>query len=155
MPCGKILKEMRPHGVLREEIATLIQENGAYVIVSSQSSTTDRALKSRTDAMRKAVVNEKNHQNLLLEFLDRGRIATWVRAHPSLILWVRHKIDCQLEGWRPYEDWAHPSGGIEEEYLLDDGLRLFDGINPIGHGMSARDGLLKLRSALSAPGISV
>jgi hypothetical protein len=155
MPREKILKEMQPHGVLRKEIATLIQENGAYVIVSSQGSTTDTALKSRTDAMREAVANEDNHQNLLVEFLDRGRIATWVRAHSSLILWVRNKISRQLKGWRPYENWARAPGGIEEEYLLDDGLRLFDGIKPIDDGMSAKDGLLKLRSALSTLGISV
>lgn len=50
--------------------------------------------------MREAIANEKNHQNLHLEFLDRGRIATWVRSHPSLILWVRNKIGRQLRGWR-------------------------------------------------------
>src|SRR5437879_10034668 len=57
MPRSEILKEMRPHGVLREAIKTLIQEKGAYVIVSSQGSTTDTALKSRIDAMREAVAN--------------------------------------------------------------------------------------------------
>jgi hypothetical protein len=45
--------------------------------------------------------------------------------------------------------------GIEEEYLLDDGIRLHDGTNPRDKGMSAKDGLQKLRSALSTPGTSV
>lgn len=102
-PAG-IRKEMRPKDVLREEIKTLIQENGAYIIVSSQGSTTASALKSRTDAMKKAVENEVNHQNLHVEFFDRGRVATWVRGHSSLILWVRNKIGRQLKGWRPYEN---------------------------------------------------
>ena len=155
MPRNKILREMQPNGALREEIKSLIQEGGAYVIVSSSGSTTDTALRRRTDAMREAIANEKNHQNLHLEFLDRGRIATWVRSHPSLILWVRNKIGRQLRGWRPYENWANAPGGIEEEYLVDDGLRLHDGTEPTDGGMSAKDGLLKLRSALSAPGASV
>ena len=155
MPRAEILKEMRPNGVLRKEIKTLIQENGAYVIVSSKSSTTDTALKNRTDAMKEAVANEKNHENLHLEFWDRGRVATWVRAHYSLILWVRNKIGRQLKGWRPYENWANAPGGIEEEYILDDGLRLYDGTKPPDDGMSAKDGMLKLRSALSTPGTSV
>ncbi len=155
MPRAEILKEMQPNGILREEIKALIQESGAYIIVSSSGSTTNTALKNRTDAMKEAVANEDNHQNLHLDFLDRGRVATWLRTHPSLILWVRNKIGRQLNGWRPYENWANAPGGIEEEYLLDDGLRLHDGTKPKDKGMSAKDGLQKLRSALSTPGTSV
>ncbi len=155
MTRAKILKEMKPNGILREEIKALIQERGAYIIVSSSGSTTDPASRNRTNAMREAVSKENNHQNLHLEFLDRGRVATWVRSHPSLILWVRNKIGRQLRGWRPYENWANSPGGIEEEYLADDGLRLHNGTHPIDHGMSAKDGLLKLGSLLSAPGASI
>jgi hypothetical protein len=155
MPRTEILEEMQPNGILREEIKALIQEKGAYIIVSSSGSTTDTALRNRTDAMKDAVANENNHQNLHLEFLDRGRVATWLRTHPSLILWVRNKIGRQLNGWRPYENWANAPGGIEEEYLLDDRIRLLDGTNPKDKGMSAKDGLQKLRAALSTPGASV
>src|SRR5262245_18021173 len=69
MPKGKILEEMRPNGgVLREEIKALIQDNGAYIIVSSSGSTTESALKNRIEAMREAVADEANHQNLHLDF---------------------------------------------------------------------------------------
>lgn len=155
MPRAEILKEMQPNGILREEIKALIQESGAYIIVSSNGSTTDTALRNRTDAMKEAVANENNHQNLHLDFLDRGRVATWLRTHPSLILWVRNRIGRQLNGWRPYENWANAPEGIEEEYLLDGGLRLHDGTKPKNKGMSVEDGLQNLRSALSTPGISV
>jgi hypothetical protein len=93
MPKSEILKEMRPNRVLREEIRDLIQVNGAYIIISSSGSTTATALKSRVGAMTEAVADEANHKNLHLEFFDRGRLATWVRSHPSLILWVRNKIE--------------------------------------------------------------
>jgi hypothetical protein len=75
---------MRPKDVLREEIKGLIRVKGAYVIVSSSGSTTAPALKARVDAMKEAVAAEADHENLHLEFLDRGRVATWVRSHPSL-----------------------------------------------------------------------
>ncbi|MBN4082006.1 hypothetical protein JYT10_00700, partial [Beggiatoa alba] len=155
MPRAEIIKEMRPKGVLREAIKELIQHNGAYIIVSSTGSTTETALKNRIKAMKEAVVNEDNHENLHLDFLDRGRVATWVRSHSSMILWVRNKIGKPLKGWRPYENWASAPGGVEEEYLLDDGLRLHDGAVPTEQGFSVEDGLLKLRSALSTPGTSV
>jgi len=155
MPRAEILKEMRPGSVLREEIKALIQENGAYIIVSSNGSTTDSALRNRVKAMQEAVKDEKDHQNLHLDFLDRGRVATWVRNHPSLILWVRNKIGRPLEGWQAYDNWANAPGGIEEEYLLDDGLRLHDGTMPSDNGLPAESGLLRIRSILLSPGKSV
>ncbi len=155
MPRAEILKEMQPNGVLRQEIKTLIQKSGAYIIVSSSGSTTDTALRNRIDAMKEAIINENDHQHLFLDFLDRGRVATWVRSHPSLMLWVRNKIGRQLNGWHPYENWANTPGGLEEEYLLDEGLRLHDGTRFKDKGMSVEDGLKKLRSILSLPGTSV
>ena len=155
MPRAEIINEMRPKGLLRESIKALIQENGAYIIVSSAGFTTEKSLNNRINAMKEAVANEVDYQNLHLEFLDRGRVATWVRSHPSMILWVRNKIGKPLEGWQPYENWASAPGGVEEEYLLDDGLRLHDGAEAEEHGLSVEDGLLKLRSALATPGTSV
>ena len=155
MPREKILKEMQPDGALREEIKALIRDGGAYIIVSSSDSTTRAALANRINAMKEAVANENNRQFLHLDFLDRGRVATWVRMHPSMILWVRNKIGRSLKGWRSYENWANAPGGIEEEYLSDEGLRLHDGTRSTNEGMSVEDGMLKLRAALSAPGTSV
>jgi hypothetical protein len=155
MPRSEILKEMRPNGSLREEIKRLIREHGAYVIVSASGSMTDSALRNRIDAMKEAVADEKDCQNLRVDFLDRGRVATWLRSHPSLILWVRRKIGRELTGWQPYGNWTNAPEGIEDEYLLDDGLRLHDGTSFRDKGVSAKEGLERLRSALSTPGISV
>ncbi|HPG40257.1 MAG TPA: hypothetical protein PLP19_14585 [bacterium] len=145
---SKIIQEMQPNGILRESIKSLIQNNGAYIIVSSGSSVTVYYMKKRIDMMKEAIKNERNSQNLHLDFYDRGRIATWVRTHPSLILWVRNKIGRPLNGWKPYENWANAPGGIEEEYLLDDGLRLYDRNSNIKKGMSALDGIKILRANL-------
>jgi hypothetical protein len=56
MPRGKILKEMRPKGVLRESIGDLARLCGAYIIVS-QASSSYSSLKERNAAMRKAVAD--------------------------------------------------------------------------------------------------
>lgn len=154
MQPSRIRKEMRPKGKLREEIKTLINEGGAYIIASSNGSTTKKALKNRIEAMKEAVANEPNHQQLHLDFLDRGRIATWVRTHPSLILWVRNKIGRPLQGWRPYDNWANSRTGLQEEYIVDEELRLYVGTNS-EQGISIIGGLQKLRLRLSQNGASV
>ncbi len=155
MPRGEVLKEMKPGGSLRGEIRDLIAAEGAYIIVSSTGSTTESALRNRTDAMKEAISKEAASGKLFLDFYDRGRIASWVRCHPTLILWVRNKAGRQLAGWRPYENWANAPGGIEEDYFLDEGLRLHDGTRRNDEGVPIEDGLTRLRIALSTPGTSV
>lgn len=155
MPPKKILEEMRPKGVLRDSIKEIIQAGGAYLIVSSKASTTEKTLANRIKAMRDAVANVDPARCLHVDFFDQGRIATWVRNHPSLILWVRNKVGRALQGWKTYENWANAPGGVEEEYLFDDGLRLHDETSANCGILSVQDGLLRLRKVLSSPGSSV
>ncbi len=155
MPWGRIQEEMRPKKVLRPSIKALIEDKGAYIIVSSGDSVTDSMLSERKDAMREAVKGEDNHEDLHLNFLDRGRVATWVRSHPSLAVWVCNKIGSPIKGWQPYDNWANAPGGLEEKYLRDDSLRLHDLETPRDKDQSAADGLGKIRSILADPGASV
>lgn len=155
MPPAKILKEMHANNVLRPSIKALIEEEGAYVIVSSNGSVADTSLTNRLNTMKETIANEDDHENLRIDFFDRGRVATWVRSHPSLILWVRNKIGNPLKAWQPYENWSNAPGGLEEEYLLDDGLRLNDYESHTDDGQSVKDGLTKLRVALTIPRTSV
>jgi len=156
MTGSMITNEMMPKGELRESIKKLISDKGAYIIASSSSNTTDSMLKDRISAMKKAVENESNHQDLTIDFYDRNRIATWVRSHPFMILWVRNRIGRQLNGWQPYENWSNPKAGIDEEYLIDEGLRFHDGTRQMqDKGSSVEEGIQSIRSKLSVPGISV
>lgn len=151
MPKSAILKEMKPKGILREEIKTLIQSRGAYIIVSSSGSTSNMALKDRIGAMKSAIASEVGHEKFHVDFFDRNRIASWVRSHPAMILWVREKIGNPLKGWQPYGNWTNSPNGVEEEYLIDSKLRLFDGKKSNDDGVSVFEGLSKLKSALSTP----
>ena len=155
MSKAAILNEMRPEGVLRPSIKALIAEKGAYIIVSASGSVADTGLTARRNAMKEAVKDEENNDDLYLDFLDRGRVATWIRSHPSMIFWVRNKIGKPIKGWRPYENWANSPRGLEEEYLLDDGLILHDLENPSDKGCSVADGLSNIRAALAIPRASV
>lgn len=155
MPSAKIIAEMQPDGYLRDEIKNLIKEGGAYIIVSSSGSTTDKALRTRIAAMRKTISEENGNEKFVVDFFDRNRIASWVRSHSSIILWVRNKIGRNFQGWRSYGNWANSPEGIEEEYLLDDRLRLRDGTQLQRTELPIQEGLLLLRSTLSVSRASV
>lgn len=155
MPRAEILKEMSPKNVLRPVIRELADVNGAYIIVSSEGWTSDKPLQARKKAMSEALADIPNKSNLKLDFYDRSRVATWVRGHPSLKLWVKDKIGRSIQGWKPFGNWANPKAESNEEYLLDDDVRLYNGVNKNLEGMNAVDGINALRSALSSPASSV
>jgi hypothetical protein len=151
MPPSAITPEMRPKGELRPAIIDLIGVKGAYIIVSSGSSTTDSALKKRVAAMREAAKAHDPNDDLHVDFLDQGRIATWVRNHPALILWVKSRIGNSYKGWRPYGMWAWLPEGGEDKFLIEDQVRLIDDTGSDEEGMSSMDGIARLRADLSIP----
>jgi hypothetical protein len=152
MPRNKILAEMRPSGVIRSVIKELADQSGAYIIVSSADSTSDVALRNRREAMKEAVKDFPHTSALTLDFYDRTRLATWVREHQALIPWVREKIGKPLAGWRPYGDWAYSPEGANDEYLVDDGLRMQTNTETIGCGLNVLEGIGRLRDLLRCPG---
>jgi len=149
MPHHEILEEMCPKGKLRQVIRDLANVRGAYIIVSGAGSTSDSALEDRRKAMAEAVAKLENAANLKLDFYDRTRLATWVRSYPSLVLWVREKIGKPIPGWKPYENWANTKVGLDEEYLLDEQVRIHDGTGQRPKGMTAVEGINRLREILS------
>jgi hypothetical protein len=155
MPRTEIIEEMRPEGTIRPVIKTLADEMGAYVIVSSTGSTADSALRNRQNALREALEDVDNAEQLKTDFYDRTRLATWVRCHPGLITWVKEKVGKALDGWRPYGSWAGGTEDVDAEYLLDDKLRLHLGIHRTSPALSIVDTIDELRDELSQPGKSV
>jgi hypothetical protein len=127
IPKAAILTEMCPKNAIRPSIQDLAHVGGAYIIVSSGGSTTDSVLRNRQDAMREALKDLLNADQLHTDFYDRTRVATWVRRHPSLIIWVRAKVGRALVGWQPYGPWSGSTEDVEAEYLVDDRLRLHFG----------------------------
>jgi hypothetical protein len=151
MPRTEILDEMRPEGALRPIIRDLANRSGAYIIVSAES-TSETTLRNRLDAMREAVRDLPNANDLALDFYDRGRVASWVRDHAGMILWVRSKIGRALPGWRPYEAWAYTPDGVSGEYLLDDAVRVRTDTEANQPGLSAAASIQHVRDRLRNPG---
>jgi hypothetical protein len=150
MPKSAILKEVRPNGKIRPVILALAQEEGAYIIVSSNGSTADSTLGRRKAAIREAV-GVSNSDRLYTDFYDRTRLASWVRCHPGVIVWVKGKIGRAVTGWRPYGAW---SGGMEDattKYLLDDKLSLHLGRRRDELAQSVIHAIDALRDELALP----
>ena len=151
MPRTEILDEMRPENVLRPIIRDLANRSGAYIIVSAES-TSETTLRNRHDAMREAVGDLPNAKDLALDFYDRGRVASWVRDHAGMVLWVRSKIGRALPGWRPYEAWAYAPDGVSGEYLLDDAVCVRTDTEATEPGLSAAVGIQRVRDRLRHAG---
>lgn len=155
MPRTAILAEMRPAGVVRLVIRDLADACGAYVIASSKGSTADSALRNRRAAMTEAVAGLPNAAELVLDFYDRTRLASWVRRHPGLIPWVREKIGKPLGGWLSYGPWAYEPEGTAAEFLLDDTPRVQTGQKDDGEGLPMLVGMARMRDVLREPGTIV
>jgi hypothetical protein len=146
-----VLKEMRPGGKARAVISELAKQSGAYIIVSSKGSVSHSALQNRREAMLKGAKGIKNARALHLDFYDRNRIATWVRDHPALIPWVQERTGRPLHGWRSFGPWANSAEDTQTPYLLDDKLRIHTGKREKDNGLSAADGLNRIRDILREP----
>jgi hypothetical protein len=152
MPRAEIIAEMRPAGAARPVIQELADEAGAYVIVSSTGSTADSALRNRRSALRAALNDVANADQLHTDFYDRTRLATWVRCYPGLITWVKERVGRALPGWRPYGPWSGAAEGVDAEYLLDDKLRLHLGRHRDAPAQSVAHVIDELRDELAQPG---
>ncbi len=148
---GKIFKEMCPKGELKKSIIDIAKINGAYVIVSSQASTSDSSLILRRGAMHQAISSAGKDLTIVLDFFDCERVASWVRSYPPMILWVREKISKPIQGWKPYDNWANCPKGITEKYLFDKDIRVYLNSNSDSTGMSGLMGIQAMRNDLDRP----
>lgn len=153
LPAAKVAEEMRPKGLLRAAIKELLAAGGAYIIVSNESTAYGTMLKDRLTAMRAAVASEAGNENLHVDFYDRGKIASWVRLHPSYAVWARERIGRPLAGWKSFGNWSNAPQ--EDEYLLDAQLRLHSPHDSRDDGESVAVGIERIRAALAVPGSAV
>jgi len=148
MPRSNILQEMCPDNHTRPTIGELAASSGAYIMVSSLGSTSDSALRNRRRAMKDAVADLATRESLFLDFYDRGRVATWVREHAGLVLWVRERIAKPLTAWHAYDAWAFSPQGVSDEYLLDKTVRIRTGRREQDDGIAADEGISRIRDLL-------
>lgn len=124
MAAGKIQEEMCPDGTLRDVIGDLADESGAYIIVSLDDDCASKPLADRKKAMADAITALSNASQLKLDFYDRGHLANWLRAHPSVQLWTREKLGRPATGWRPHGKWSSTPGGADDALICEESLRI-------------------------------
>ncbi|MGY6644832.1 MAG: hypothetical protein ACXIVD_06385 [Salinarimonas sp.] len=152
MPRGAIINEMQSAGQTRPVIQSLANKGGSYIIASSGVSVSDFALKNRRQALREGLGGVENAERLHTDFYDRSRLATWVRCHPGLVVWVKEKVGHSYGGWRPYTAWSGAAEGLEAEYLLDDKIRLHFGKGSGAPDQPVSEAIDTLRDKLAPPG---
>ena len=145
-PSSKIQKEMAPKGALRPAIVELNETGGTYILVSTQDDFSDTALQPRRNAIIECLSAQGLGTSVQSDFYDSRRIADWVELHPSIAMWLRHKIGQRLKGWRPYGPWAYGEDDPEAEYLIDDRVRVF--VPGAGEGSCITEAIAQLRQEL-------
>lgn len=151
MPRKEILKEMCPNGELRPVIQELAKAHGAYVIVSSHGSTSDKSLQNRIAAMREATSTVPGIGDIHLDFYDRERLATWARQYPGISAWVREQLGARSCGWQSYKHWSANPEYIKAEYISDTKGRLYDAQGSLGRGLTIQEGINRIRGILAEP----
>lgn len=103
---SKIKQKMRDHECLKESIKDICENEGAYIIVCNNRSVSNSMYINRGKAMRNVIQEYKPNCNIVLDFYDSNKIATWVREYPNMIRWVRDMIGETVIGWRRYDKWS-------------------------------------------------
>ncbi len=101
---SKIQDEMQDqnHTPMLQSLA----DHGAYLIVSTKSSTADKSLKANLKAMKDALA-ALSISNVETGFYDARRVADWVNEHPAVFVWVKKVLGQPISGWKPYGAWAY------------------------------------------------
>lgn len=147
--------EMLENGAPRLVIAELADRNGAYIIVSGKDDCSDSMLASRLRGMAEAVALLPNKASLHLDFYGRDRLATWLRRHPSVALWVRARLGRPLSGWKPFGRWAATPPGQDDAFLVDNHPCVIDANSSAKDPMPVSEGIKLARERLRRPGSAV
>ena len=122
MPKSAIAAEMLKDGELNPTIANQAQIGGSYIIVSLADDCSPPMKKDRLEAMRAALANDPNKDNIHLDFFDRSKLVQWVRQHPSVLLWLKGKLGQGYSGWQPYGAWSNPPKGSPDTLISAPGV---------------------------------
>lgn len=150
---SKIPGEMAPKGILRPAITDLASKSGAYVIVSTRDDLSDLSLLERKQAMADCLDRHELGRAVFLDFYDSRKVADWTENHPAIVIWVRNELGKPLEGWRSFGPWAYHEKSVDDEYLLDEKVKVR--IPNTESGIEIIDAINRLRGDLSESGSSV
>jgi len=152
-PPSKIPGEMLPSGILRESIGQLIDQSGAYIIVSTKDACAGTALNDRIQKMEEMVKSHLSFEQIKLDFYDSQKIADWASNYPGIVVWIKGCLGDSLQSWEPYGPWAYKESDVSNEYLLDNKVKV--SIPKINSGLDVQEAINSLRGNLGSIGASV
>lgn len=146
-------EEMLMRGEVKEVIRSLIEQQGAYIIVSGKDDCSDKMLTDRIKGMQSAIENITSKEQIFLDFYGRDRLSAWLRQYPSVSLWVRSKLGGQsVSGWFPYQRWAGTPKEMDDEFLMDEHPCVTDLNSRHKKPMSIASGINLVREKLGKSG---
>ncbi|MDQ0359452.1 hypothetical protein [Breznakia pachnodae] len=145
-----IIREMRLKGKLRESIIELASDNGAYIIISSKAELTDSQLKKRIQVMKETA--GEYSENLVFDFYDNTRLASWINMYPPLCAWVKNKTGIAFTGWRTYEEWRKGSKELNNDFLISEKSYLYSEQYKEENKIDMKTGIKKIREDLNQIG---
>ncbi len=148
-------KEMLEKGSVKPIIADLACKKGAYVIVSGKDDCSDKMLSERLLGMCRAVEGLPDKDDLLLDFYGRDRLASWLRQHPGVALWVRSRLGKSLSGWMPFGRWTATPPDQDDDFLQDDYPCVIDTNSQQKEPVAISDGIRLTRERLKGAGSTV
>ena len=120
MPKNKILKEMRSkNDKLRPAISNLAENGGSYIIVSLED---PACLKGHINAMKEAVSDDQNKDNIDLQFFGLSKLHQWLDKHLSVVFWLKSELGQDCSGWYPYGLWSNPYEGDDDSFISAPGI---------------------------------
>ena len=147
MPASRIAAEMLVQGRLKPAIHELIEQGGAYLLVSSKDSCTHKMLRERLAVMGRLAA-EAGLPGAALDFIGADRLAAWVNQHPGVSLWLRERLDGAYQGWRGHGAWA--AGAVDVGLLVDERHACVEA--PGARMLTTPQALEEIRALLRRPG---
>jgi pimeloyl-ACP methyl ester carboxylesterase len=75
-------------------------------------------------------------------------------SKPPQLQWLDSQYPKGSDGWQGYSNWSNSPKGVEEAYIVDEQVRLFDVSSSDKEGKTGLEAIQSLRSKLGAPGTS-
>ena len=148
MPKKSCLSEMQKDGQVKPVIAELIDESGAYIIISGKDNCSESMRSSRLQGMKEAIQDVPNNSKLLLDFYGGDKLAQTVRQFPGVALWIRSRLGKPLSGWQVFGRWTSVKKDLDDEYLLSEEPCITDLNTTDKKGLPILEGIELVRNKL-------
>lgn len=103
------------------------------------------------DADHLSITKLPNKQSQIYQYIKSFVVK---ETKPPLLRWLDSKYQEGSHGWQGYSNWSNSPKGVEETYIVDEQVRLFDVSSSDKEGKTGIEAIQSLRSKLGESGTS-